>query len=59
MTVSFLDGKTAVLYPAAGHKILANNVIILGDPIVVEPQEHRPLPRLSPGRQRDGLVQGK
>jgi ABC-type sugar transport system substrate-binding protein len=34
MTVSFLDGKTPVLYPAAGHKILPNNVIILGDPIV-------------------------
>ncbi len=34
MTVSFLDGKTPVLYPAAGHKILADNVIILGDPIV-------------------------
>jgi len=34
MTVSFLDGKTPVLYPATGHKILANNVIILGDPIV-------------------------
>jgi rhamnose transport system substrate-binding protein len=34
MTVSFIDGKTPVLYPAEGHKILANNVIILGDPIV-------------------------
>ena len=34
MTVSFLDGKTPVLYPAAGHKILKDNVIILGDPIV-------------------------
>ena len=34
MTVSFLDGKTPVLYPAAGHEIMANNVIILGDPIV-------------------------
>ena len=34
MTVSFLDGKTPVLYPATGHKILADNVIILGDPIV-------------------------
>jgi rhamnose transport system substrate-binding protein len=34
MTVSFMDGKTPVLYPAAGHEIMANNVIILGDPIV-------------------------
>ncbi len=34
MTVSFLDGKTPVLYPAAGHKIMADHVIILGDPIV-------------------------
>jgi rhamnose transport system substrate-binding protein len=34
MTVSFQDGKTPVLYPAEGHKILADNVIILGDPIV-------------------------
>ena len=34
MTVSFMDGTTSVLYPAAGHKILADNVIILGDPIV-------------------------
>ena len=34
MTVSFLDGKAPVLYPATGHKILADNVIILGDPIV-------------------------
>jgi ABC-type sugar transport system substrate-binding protein len=34
MTVSFLDGKTPVRYPVAGHKIMANNVIILGDPIV-------------------------
>lgn len=34
MTVSFLDGKAPVLYPASGHKILRDNVIILGDPIV-------------------------
>jgi len=34
MTVSFMDGKTPVLYPAAGHEIMADNVIILGDPIV-------------------------
>jgi ABC-type sugar transport system substrate-binding protein len=34
MTVSFLDGKAPVLYPASGHKILSDNVIILGDPIV-------------------------
>ncbi len=33
-TVSFLDGTTAIKYPAEGHKILPNNVIILGDPIV-------------------------
>ena len=34
MTVSFMDGKTPVLYPAAGHEIAADNVIYLGDPIV-------------------------
>lgn len=34
MTVSFLDGSTSVLYPAEGHKIMADNVIILGEPIV-------------------------
>jgi rhamnose transport system substrate-binding protein len=34
MAPSFKDGKTAVKYPAAGHQILPNNVIILGDPIV-------------------------
>jgi rhamnose transport system substrate-binding protein len=34
MTVSFMDGKTPVLYPSTGHKILADNVIILGEPIV-------------------------
>ncbi|MEI6876015.1 MAG: hypothetical protein WCL50_12900, partial [Spirochaetota bacterium] len=34
MTVSFMDGKTSVLYPASGHKILKDNVIILGEPIV-------------------------
>jgi len=33
-TASFKDGKTSILYPASGHKILADNVIILGDPIV-------------------------
>jgi ABC-type sugar transport system substrate-binding protein len=33
--VSFLDGKTKVFYPAAGHQILPDNVIILGDPMVV------------------------
>lgn len=34
MAPSFKDGKTSVKYPAAGHQILADNVIILGDPIV-------------------------
>jgi ABC-type sugar transport system substrate-binding protein len=34
MTVSFMDGTTPVLYPEAGHEIMADNVIILGDPIV-------------------------
>ncbi|MEI6387698.1 MAG: substrate-binding domain-containing protein [Spirochaetota bacterium] len=34
MAPSFIDGKTSVKYAAAGHQILANNVIILGDPIV-------------------------
>ncbi len=34
MTVSFLDGSTVVSYPAEGHKILADNEIILGPPIV-------------------------
>ncbi|HUX13760.1 MAG TPA: substrate-binding domain-containing protein, partial [Spirochaetia bacterium] len=34
MAPSFLDGKTPVNYPSSGHKILADNVIILGDPIV-------------------------
>ena len=33
--VSFMDGKTVIKYPAAGHKIMPNNVIILGDPMVV------------------------
>ncbi|MGO8694849.1 MAG: substrate-binding domain-containing protein [Rectinemataceae bacterium] len=32
---SFMDGKTLLLYPKEGHKILPNNVIILGDPMVV------------------------
>jgi rhamnose transport system substrate-binding protein len=31
---SFMDGKTMVNYPAAGHKIMANNVIILAEPLV-------------------------
>ncbi|HOV63066.1 MAG TPA: substrate-binding domain-containing protein [Spirochaetia bacterium] len=34
MTVSFTDGTTVINYPAEGHKILANNEIILGPPIV-------------------------
>ncbi len=34
MAPSFLDGKTPVKYPAAGHKIMKDGVIILGDPIV-------------------------
>ena len=34
MTVSFLDGTTTIAYPAEGHKILPNNEIILGLPIV-------------------------
>ncbi len=33
MTISFTDGAT-VNYPADGHKILANNEVILGPPIV-------------------------
>lgn len=33
MTISFVDGSV-VNYPSAGHKILANNEIILGPPIV-------------------------
>lgn len=32
---SFMDGTTVVKYPAAGHKIMADNVIILGEPMVV------------------------
>ena len=32
---SFMDGKTIIRYPAVGHKIMADNVIILGDPMVV------------------------
>jgi ABC-type sugar transport system substrate-binding protein len=31
---SFMDGTTMVNYPAAGHKIMANNVIILAEPLV-------------------------
>ncbi len=34
MATSFMDGTTMVNYPAAGHKIMANNVVILGEPIV-------------------------
>ena len=34
MTVSFMDGSTVVAYPAEGHKMLADNEIILGPPIV-------------------------
>ncbi len=34
MAPSFMDGKTPVKYPASGHMILANNVIILGEPLV-------------------------
>ncbi|HET6412119.1 MAG TPA: substrate-binding domain-containing protein [Anaeromyxobacter sp.] len=34
MTVSFLDGKTVIKYPADGHKILKGTEIILGEPIV-------------------------
>ncbi len=31
---SFMDGTTMVNYPAEGHKIMANNVIILAEPLV-------------------------
>ncbi len=34
MASSFMDGSTMVNYPAAGHKIMADNVVILGEPIV-------------------------
>jgi ABC-type sugar transport system substrate-binding protein len=34
MTVSFMDGKSVISYPAGGHKILKGTEIILGDPIV-------------------------
>ncbi len=34
MTVDFTDGETVVRYPADGHKILADNEVILGPPIV-------------------------
>ncbi|MEO8410587.1 MAG: substrate-binding domain-containing protein [Propionivibrio sp.] len=34
IATSFMDGKTMVIYPAEGHKIMANNVIILGEPVV-------------------------
>lgn len=35
MIASFMDGKTIINYPAEGHKILPNNEIILGEPMVV------------------------
>lgn len=34
MTVDFVDGETVVRYPSEGHKILADNEVILGPPIV-------------------------
>jgi ABC-type sugar transport system substrate-binding protein len=34
MTVSFTDGETPVMYPSEGHKVMENNTIILGPPIV-------------------------
>lgn len=34
MTVSFTDGSTVVNYPSEGHKVLSDNSIILGPPIV-------------------------
>lgn len=34
MTVSFTDGETPVMYPSQGHKVMENNTIILGPPIV-------------------------
>lgn len=34
MTVDFVDGSTQVDYPVDGHKILDNNEVILGPPIV-------------------------
>ena len=34
MTVDFVDGSTEIDYPANGHRILANNEVILGPPIV-------------------------
>lgn len=34
MTVSFTDGETPVTYPSEGHKVMENNTIILGPPIV-------------------------
>lgn len=34
MTADFMDGTTPVLYPAEGHSILADNVVILGEPVV-------------------------
>ena len=30
-----MDGTTVIKYPAAGHKMMADNVIILGEPMVV------------------------
>ena len=34
MAVSFTDGETPVYYPEEGHKIMENDTIILGPPIV-------------------------
>lgn len=34
MTVSFMDGKTVVAYPAEGHKLMKGGEVILGEPIV-------------------------
>lgn len=34
MTVSFTDGETPVMYPEEGHKVMENDTIILGPPIV-------------------------
>ncbi len=34
MTVSFTDGSTIVNYPSEGHKVLSDDSIILGPPIV-------------------------
>lgn len=34
MAPDFMDGTTPIKYPASGHKIMEDNVIILGEPIV-------------------------